>query len=103
MIRVHHKTNGLNRKHLKYLPCIDTNGFTVNVQNTLFYYDYLNVGMSYSFSGGSLAALVVIALVAFYVSSMCRIVKTYSVNEKKKIPSNEHGHVYGSVNDNSKL
>ncbi|CAG2255068.1 unnamed protein product [Mytilus edulis] len=54
-------------------------------------------------AGGSLAALVVIALVAFYVSSMCRIVKTYSVNEKKKIPSNEHGHVYGSVNDNSKL
>lgn len=57
------------------------------------------------FSGGSLAALVVIALVAFYVSSMCRIVKTYSVNEKKKIPSNghEHVHVYGSVNDNGKL
>ncbi|XP_063402191.1 uncharacterized protein LOC134686457 isoform X1 [Mytilus trossulus] len=53
--------------------------------------------------GGSLAALVVIALVAFYVSSMCRIVKTYSVNEKKKIPSNEHGHIYGSVNDNGKL
>ncbi|CAG2207737.1 unnamed protein product [Mytilus edulis] len=48
-------------------------------------------------SGGSLVALVVIALVAF------RVVKIYSINKKKEISSNQNVHIYGSVKDINKF